>query len=127
MGKDLNDIFDKLKSLLSKYSPPLTVKTENVNGKPSYHLWSVKNLKIAKRKRKEVYFAGIITQKDYVGFYYMPVYTNKEFTQFFKPEFLKLLKGMSCFYIKKLDDELLRQIETALEKGFQLYKERGWV
>jgi len=43
-----------------------------------YDVWFVKDLVIAGRKCKEVFFAGLIIQKSYVGFYFMPVYTDAE-------------------------------------------------
>ena len=118
------EIFAQLKELLVKYNPPFLTKTDNERW---YDLYSNKEVEIWGRKRKEVYFAGIIIQKAYVGFYYMPVYAEPEIKAFFKPELLKLLKGKSCFYIKKLDDELIRQIKQALEDGFKQYQQRGWV
>lgn len=92
-----------------------------------YDLWSRKTVIIAGRKRKEVYFAGLIIQSNYVGFYYMPVYMKTEMKQIFKPELLGLLKGKSCFHIKKLDAALEAQIKDALRKGYRLYKRRGWI
>jgi hypothetical protein len=121
---DRLEIFEKLKELLVKYSPPFTPKTDTERW---YDLYSVKDVEVWGRKRKEVYFAGIIIQKSYVGFYYMPVYAEPEVKLLFKPELLKLLKGKSCFYIRNLDEELVRQIEQALADGFAMYKQRGWV
>jgi len=69
----------------------------------------------------------LIIQKDYVGFYYMPIYSETKLEAVFKPEFLKTLHGKSCFYIMMLDDELLSQIKKALKTGFDLYKKRGWI
>jgi hypothetical protein len=57
----------------------------------------------------------------------MPVYAEPEMKTVFDPKFLKLLKGKSCFHIKKLDEELLSMIESALAEGYKLYKEKGWV
>ena len=57
----------------------------------------------------------------------MPVYTDTTLQDFFKPELLSLLKGKSCFHVKKLDDVLEKQIAQALESGYKLYKKRGWV
>jgi len=74
-----------------------------------------------------VFFAGIIIQKSYVGFYFMPVYAEPEVKQLFQPELISLLKGKSCFHIKKLEPILLSQIEDVLAAGFELYKKRGWV
>ncbi len=121
---DLKPIFDQLKPLLEEYRPPLAAKTENER---YFDLWSFKELVIAERKRKEVFFAGLIIQKAYVGFYFMPVYVDQEIKSLFPPELLRLLKGKSCFHIKKLTPELLGQVRGALKAGFQMYQERGWV
>lgn len=122
--KDLNEIFLQLRTLLQRYQPPFGSKNENDK---YYDLWSFKDLVIEGRKRKEVFFAGIIIQKNYVGFYFMPVYAEPAVKKFFKPELLSKLKGKSCFHIKKLDAELLSQIDAALITGFEEYKARGWV
>lgn len=121
---ELQYIFNELKDILKKYEDILSVKK---NEEGYYDLWSIKDIVIDGRKRKEVFFAGLIIQKSYVGFYFMPIYTDTDLKEVFKPELLKLLKGKSCFHIKKLDDELKSQIREALELGFELYKERGWV
>ena len=121
---DLNQIFASLKELLQAYRPPLVASVEDVK---RFDLVSIKDLVIEGRKRKEVYFASIIIQKDYVGLYYMPVYSDPEMKTLFQPQLLALLKGKSCFHIKRLDDQLRDQILTALEDGFKLYKTRGWV
>jgi hypothetical protein len=92
-----------------------------------YDLWSFKDVEIAGRKRKEVFFASIIIQSSYVGFYYIPIYTETSLKEVFEPELLSLLKGKSCFHIKNLDEKLEDQIKKALEIGFDLYKKRGWV
>jgi hypothetical protein len=117
-------IFARLKKILKRYEDPLKPKFD-LDGK--YDLWSFKDVEIAGRKRKEVYFAGLIIRSRWVGFYYMPIYTDADLADVFKPELLKLLKGKSCFRIRELDDELEAQIEDALEKGYELYRQRGWI
>ena len=121
---DLPAIFSELKSLLQAYAPPLTPK---IDTEGSFDLWSQKDLVIEGRKRKEVYFAGLIIQKSYVGFYFMPVYVDTEMRAFFPPELLRHLKGKSCFHIKTLTPELREQIRAVLQSGFALYQQRGWV
>ena len=122
--ENLDDIFRQLKELLLVYRPPFVSKTDNER---SLDLWSIKEVVIEGRKRKEVYFAALIIQKSYVGFYYMPVYAGPEVKRFFKPELLSRLKGKSCFHIHKLDETLLEQIKDALAMGFKQYQDRGWV
>ena len=121
---DLSTIFQALKGLLSAYAPPLVPKMDDAT---HYDLWSIKDVVIEGRKRKEIYFAGLIIQKGYVGFYYMPVYADAELKAVLAPELLKLLKGKSCFHVKKLTPELLGQIEAALKIGYDAYQQRGWV
>jgi len=122
--EDLHVIFDQIRQLLKKYQPPLASKTDRDG---YFDLWSFKQVVIAGRKRKEVFFAGAIIHKSYVGFYFMPVYVDAEIKEVFEPELLSMLKGKSCFYIKENDAEILRQIDQALEMGFEIYQKNGWV
>ena len=124
---DKDKIYKKLKALVDTYSPPLKKSVNKTNKKKNIEFWSEKDIEIDGRKRKRIFFASIIIQKNYVGFYFMPIYTDTKLKSFFKPELLSLLKGKSCFYIKTLDKELESQIELVLKKGFNLYKKRGWV
>jgi hypothetical protein len=121
---DLQSIYMMLKELLHPFSPPLTITKDE---EARFDLVSIKKVEIEGRKRSEVYFASIIQRKDYVGFYFMPVYSAPEMKAFFQPELLGRLKGKSCFHIKSLDEKLLGQIRQACEKGFHLYQNRGWV
>ncbi len=121
---ELKTLFDSLKPLLQKYNPPLAPKTDNDT---TYDLWSFRPVEIEGRRKKEIFFAALIIQKAYVGFYFMPVYAEPEMKKIFAPALLKLLKGKSCFHVKSLTPALCRQIESALAAGFALYRERGWV
>jgi hypothetical protein len=124
---DLDRIFDSLSRTLTRFAPPLSVRQDVPAGKRNVHLWSEREVEIEGRKRSEVYFAGAIVQKGYVGFYFMPVYTHAEQKGLFAPELLGLLRGKSCFHVKRLDPALLSHVDDALKKGLALYRERGWV
>ena len=124
MTSHLVELFNKLKAILKEYEGEFTPKY-NEEGK--YDLWSIRDVEIAGRKRKEVYFAGLIVRKKYVGFYYMPLYAEKDLGDVFDPELLSLLKGKSCFHVREMNDRLEKQIRKALKVGFKLYQERDWV
>ena len=125
MQKKLVAIYDKLKPVLQQYESPF-IPVFNLDSK--YDLWSYKeDIEVNGKKRNELFFASLIIQSNYVGFYYMPIYVDKNLKELLDPELLKLLKGKSCFHIKKLDDKLEAQIEKALTIGFELYKEKGWI
>lgn len=118
------EIYNTLKPLLQEYAPPLVAVIDTDS---DYGLVSQKEVEIAGRKRKSVFFASVEIQKQFVGFYYMPIYAETELKTVFQPELLSLLKGKSCFHIKRLTPELIEQIRQALKIGFELYKKNGWV
>jgi hypothetical protein len=108
--EELKNLFDEVQARIARFVPPFTV-FERSEG----------------RKRKNVFFASVILYPTYVGFYYMPVYAQPEIAALFSPDLLSLLKGKSCFHLKRGSEALLQDIEDALAKGFALYKEKGWV
>ncbi len=122
-------IYTALRDMLAVYSPPYMVREgKNVSDKDSYGLWSEGDFEIFGRKRQEVYFAGIIMQKAYVGFYFMPIYSDPEVMRnVVSPRLRKCLKGKSCFYITRGDQEVMAEIKHVLAEGHKLYQQRGWV
>jgi hypothetical protein len=121
----LMPIFNGIKKLLLPYGKG-SIKVRGGSG-GQITLVSEKPVEIAGRKRDELWFAAALVQIGYVGFYFMPVYTEAEKKEVFKPELLKCLKGKSCFHIKKFDAEIFKQMEEALDKGYRKHKERGWI
>lgn len=117
-------LFNTLKNILSEYEEHFTVRKSEEG---YYDLWSEKEIILNNKKRKEIFFAGLIIQKHYVGFYFMPIYADDSLKEFFGPELLKTLKGKSCFYIKNDDPIILGQIRGALKRGLELYRERDWL
>lgn len=117
-------IFREIKTLLKKYEPPFISR---VNLADKYDLWLAGDITVSGKKRKEMFFAAVQVQLNYVGFYFMPVYTNENLKRVFKPELLSLLKGKSCFHIKNFDRTVLAQIKDVLKSGFNQYKKNGWV
>jgi len=117
-------IFEAIKKLLLPYEKG-TMKLSSAGGQVV--LISKKPVEIFGRKKDELWFASALVQKGYVGFYYMPVYGDPKVKELIKPELLKCLKGKSCFHIKKYDEQILSQIEHALNIGHGLWQKRGWI
>ena len=121
---DLLPLFEDLKKLLAPYEKHFDTRRDE----PGYYdLWSEREIVIDGRKKDSVFFASLIIQKSYVGFYFMPVYTHEEAKELFGEELMATLKGKSCFYIKELTPAIKRQIRDALKIGLGLYRERDWV
>lgn len=125
---DLDDIFKKLKVVLEKHSSGLDTfdefyKSKAKVKKDSFHLYGKNEVEIYGKMHK-VFLAGIIKQKNYVGFYFMPIYSDpKKFK--LSDVMKKALHGKTCFNIK--DISLIKDVEELLIKGKKLYKERGWI
>ncbi len=123
-NKELIPLFNDLRNILKPYSKYFNSVVE-VEG--AYHLKSDIDIEIEGRKKKEMYFASLLIQKNYVGFYFMPVYIDTTIKNSLSPQLLSLLKGKSCFYIKKLDDQLKSDMVNALEIGLRMYKDYKWI
>lgn len=96
---ELPPIFEALKELLTPYVKGSIVMRGGSGGQVA--LVSEKEIWVEGKKKPELHFAAVLIQKGYVGFYFMPVYSDPERKELFAPELLKLLKGKACFHIKK--------------------------
>jgi hypothetical protein len=121
---DLIPQFEQVKALLQPYAGRYQVRVDDPD---RYELWTGRPAVIDGRQKGDVFFAALIIQKHYVGFYFMPVYADADLRELFGPELLTTLKGKSCFHLRKLAPEILGQIEQALQQGDRLYELRGWI
>jgi len=121
---ELTPIFEAIKKLLLPYEKG-AIKLISSGGQVG--LISKKPVEILGRKKDELWFASVLVQKGYVGFYYMPVYADPKVKELIKPELLKCLKGKACFHIKKYDPEILSQIKDALSVGYNIWHSRKWL
>ena len=126
----LQDVYHGLEGLLKKYVPPLKVGSLTVRDKQSLQLVTPKPVTVPGAyggKPVDWQFAAAILQKNYVGFYLMGAHSNPELRSKISLPLLKTLKGKSCFHLKSFDEQMKKDIATALDTSLKLYKERGWV
>ncbi|MBO6514968.1 MAG: hypothetical protein JJ975_00270 [Bacteroidia bacterium] len=122
MTKDINEIRERLVSLLKRHQDVLKIGTnkfENfvVNG-------TVEAMQ-GKKKVDGIYFASVVPKPKDVRFYFFPSYTHKEGLGELPENLQKALKGKSCFYIKYMDDELEKNLGDLIEQAIGLYQEDG--
>lgn len=123
---ELLKIFYALKKIVQPYQKGTIMARFDIEGK--YDLWSEKELIAHGKELNEIFFVQLAIQNGYVGFYFMPVYTNVEKVRLqLGQDLLKTLKGKSCFHIKSTDKELMTQVKHAMKVGYATYKENGWV
>jgi hypothetical protein len=129
-GDSLESVYSEIEGILKRHAPPFRFQDLGVRNKKSAHITVPKPVAVpGAYGGKPVLrpLAAVILQKGYVGFYFMCIYGNDEVRKQLSPAFLKLLKGKSCFHVKRLDDGLRQDIARALELGTKAYKERGWL
>lgn len=125
----LDEVYESLHKLLSRYAPPLKASGGTVRAKRNFHL-TVPKADGPRRvwgQADRARHGQDHPQKGYVGLYFMPIYANPALKNKLPPSLNKLLKGKTCFHIKKLDPDLLRNIEAALNEGMKCYEGLGWV
>ena len=126
----LKSIFEQLHKLLVRYAPPFKAGGGNIDGKMNFHLVVPKTVVVPGAyggKPTEMSMASLILQKDFVGFYFMPIYLNPELKKNLAPTLLKLLKGKTCFHVKTVDAQLLEDVAAALALGAKSFRDRDWV
>jgi len=128
----LQNIFSELKRVLEKNSGNFLIKDRYIGSqvkqqKPAYHLYGNKEVSLFGKKPQPTYIAGIIQQKNYVSFYFSPIYSHPELFSNISLELKKFLKGKSCFNINKTTPYILEEITNILKIGIKKYKEIGWI
>jgi hypothetical protein len=123
---NLDYIFKELKKILIKNSEGLDTFDEFVNSKAkvkkdSFHLYGKEKVEIFGKKHK-VFLAGIIKQKNYIGFYFSPIYSDPD-KFILSKDLKKALHGKTCFYLK--ESILFNQVEQLLKQGKKLYHKKG--
>lgn len=112
MSTEFPVVFEKLKAIIKPYAKKLTVKTDNPG---LYYL----DAAYSKKWKKELFFASAQIKKNYVSFYLMPVYMYPDLLKNISPELKKHMQGKSCFNFKKVEPELLDELNQLVNKGFE--------
>jgi hypothetical protein len=120
---DLEPVLAKARELLRPYEKHFTLRGE---GGMNCGLYSVKKIEALGRTYDEMFFAGVRMNKGAIGFYFMPIYTHeKDFD--LSPELREMLKGKTCFHLKKNDEKIELELADLLKQGFECYRKNGWV
>ncbi|MFX1309861.1 MAG: hypothetical protein ACFE8C_09215 [Promethearchaeota archaeon] len=130
--ENLEKIFKELKKILEKHSSNFLIKNQYIGSqskqnKPAFHLYGSKDVSLFGKKPQPTYIAGVIQQKNYVSFYFSPIYSHPDFFKNISIDLKKFLKGKSCFNINKITPQLLEEIEDVLKLGIKKYKEIDWI
>jgi hypothetical protein len=130
--ENLEDIFLEIKKIIEGQSNNFLIKDQYIGSqakqkKPAYHLYGSKEVSLFGKKPQPTYIAGVIQQKNYVSFYFSPIYSHPNSFTHISAELKKFLKGKSCFNINKTTPQLLKEIEDILKMGINKYKDIEWI
>ena len=125
MARGLQEIFGQLKKILDKYEGGLEVSSNygsryEVEFDKDYETRSLRTGRVS--KKHGLYFAGVIIQSNYVGFYFMPIYSNAKEFGWVSQRLRKMLKGKSCFHVREWDSKLEKEIGRMVGRGCEMYK-----
>lgn len=133
MKQDISELYDAIENVLRESADKGTILKIGPLGGPvkevkrQLHLLGKDAVSILGRKPQQTYIAGVIEQKNFAGFYFMPIYSHPEEFSLTSPLLQNARKGKSCLNIKVLDAPAVRELKSLVKKGKALYKTLGWI
>jgi hypothetical protein len=74
-----------------------------------------------------VWFASTRIGKNYVSYYFMPIYMCDELQRTISPALKKRMQGKACFNFKAPDPELFKELSALTKAGYERWKRDGLV
>jgi hypothetical protein len=128
-----DQVFRALRALIRRHRRGLDLRGECLGAKattqkPALHLYGKTPVAIfARRKPQPTYVAGVIRQKNFIGYYFMPMYSHPRRFAVKHVELRRMVKGKSCINLTRLDRGMLGELDALLAKGIALYRKLGWI
>ncbi len=124
MTKDVQEIREKLKTLLSNYLGPLKVR---IDKDTNFEVTGTIEAPQGKKIVDGIYFSSLVPKAKDVRFYFYPSYTHPSEFEDLSETLGKFKKGKSCFHVKYLDDELEVEISKMIGHAVEVYRSDGWL
>lgn len=121
--KDLDQIQAWLHQSLKSLGAPLQVRKE---GEQGLEIAGTKRVMQGKQEVDGFYFASTVRKPKDIRLYFFPIYTDPDLYSL-SADLNKMLKGKSCFHIKKLDEALKAELSDMMERGKKRYEEKGHI
>ncbi len=116
-------IYAELKQLLEGYA-----KDFEVHDDPNHFaLWTTKPFTLGKITKDKMYFVGIKPLKNFVGFYFFPLYGSEKLRAKVPASLTKIYKGYTCFNVKELTPEIKEGLTELMEIGMKAFRKNGWL
>jgi hypothetical protein len=115
-----NAIFEFFEASFTSLSPALRFKQKTSK---VIELAGTKPTMQGKQQVDGYYFASAMLKSQDCRFYFFPIYTHPTEFLDLSDDLKKLLKGKSCFHLKKLSPALQEEIKNMLINGVHLYQQ----
>jgi hypothetical protein len=119
-AEDFLETFDQLRSILKKYEPQLTLKVDKPD---NYYL----DAAYSEKWKKVLFFASVQIRKNYVSYYFMPIYMCDELQAAIPDGLKKRMQGKACFNFTRIEPSQARELAQLTRKGFDKWKKLGWI
>ena len=117
-NREFAAVFQALRGILADYEPKLKV----VRDEPG---WYYLDTHTVGPNKKPIMFAAVRIGKNYVSYYFMPVYGG--ITDGLSPALKKRMQGKACFNFKEVDEALFKDLKTLTKRGYAAWKKMDWV
>jgi len=108
--KESQSVFFSLKSILKKYEKGKIVVHDTAT---NYYL----DAGYSEKWKKVIFFGAVSIKKNYVSFYYFPVYMFPDLLAGISPELKKHMQGKSCFNFKEMERKLFVELAELTKRG----------
>jgi hypothetical protein len=115
---EFESVFKALKTMLKPYAPSL----KTVHNKAGYYYLDTHTIG---PNKKSIMFAAARIGKNYVSYYFMPVYGGMNAAM--SPGLKKRMQGKACFNFTTVDRALFGELAELTRKGYDQWREKGWV
>ncbi|MDP8994986.1 MAG: DUF1801 domain-containing protein [Pseudomonadota bacterium] len=119
MADDFRQLFERIRAIFRRHEPKGVVLydeperyylgTREVRAKDGYRTW----------------LCGVEVKKNYVSAHLIPVYAHPELLDGASEALRKRMQGKSCFNFKKMDEELVAELEALVDRGVARFEAEG--
>ncbi len=115
---DFQTVFLHLKAILQPYQSQLVMVHDLPN---KYYL----NLHHTRKDGYQIFFGSAEIKKSYVSYHLQAIYFHPELLEGVSENLKKQMQGKACFNFKKLEPELLAELEALTQTCLEKFKEVG--
>ena len=117
---EFDAVFELLRSMLGNYADPLDCVHDSHE---QYYL----DTRHIMKNGKPLFFGAVKKGKRYVSYHLMPVYVDPALLNELSPGLRRRMQGKSCFNFRKVDEVPVKELGILTRRGFDAYRNAGYV